>query len=80
MLVVCDKISDFWFSLPNNLFCMNNIGRIYLLINWLGMKGLRAREGSESTCGDFIGLETSENTSKPKKFVKTLHENSLKML
>ena len=28
------------FSLPNNLFCLDNIMRIYTLINCLGLKGL----------------------------------------
>ena len=28
------------FSLPNKLFCVDNVGRTYILINWLGPKGL----------------------------------------
>ena len=29
------------FSLPNNLFCANNVRRIYILVNCLGLIGLR---------------------------------------
>ena len=29
------------FSLPNNLLCVDNVTRIYILTNWLGLKGLR---------------------------------------
>ena len=28
------------FSLPNNLFCVDNVRRVYLLIDWLEPKGL----------------------------------------
>ena len=28
------------FPLLNNLFCVDNVRRIYILINWLGLKGL----------------------------------------
>ena len=29
------------FSLPWNLFCVNNVRRTYILINWLGLKGFK---------------------------------------
>ena len=34
------------FSLPNDLFCVDNARRIYILIKWLGLKGLMKREGA----------------------------------
>ena len=30
------------FSLPNNLFWVDNVRRIYILINWLGLKRLKS--------------------------------------
>ena len=28
--------------IKNNLFCVDNVRRIYILINWLGLKGLKS--------------------------------------
>ena len=28
--------------IKNNLFCVDNVRRIYILINWMGLKGLKS--------------------------------------
>ena len=42
-----------FFSLPNNLFCMDNVSRIYILINWMGLKGSRGLYAFQSSQEQF---------------------------
>ena len=38
------------FSLPNNSFCVDNVRRIYILVNSLGLKGLKGQLLISKTC------------------------------
>ena len=43
----------FFVLIPSNLLCVDNIRRIYILINWLGLKGLLSSEQVGGGGGSF---------------------------